>query len=107
MEKDLSYLSDKYQKKGFSNSEAKELEKLVEKFGKKFNIITIEEEFVYGYINNKRQYLGTKCEYFIYRLLKSKELKNKKNQKKNEEEEARKSFAKSYRKLESLDENLP
>jgi hypothetical protein len=103
-EKDLSYLLERNNKKQLSNSEVKELEKLVKKFGKKFNIIDIEGDFVYGYINNKKNYLGTKSEYCKYRILKHRNLK-KKYSEKSEEKNAREFFIKSYKGLES-DVNL-
>jgi len=53
-------------------SESSELEKLTLKFGKKFDPIVIEGNSVYGYINNKREYISTTAEYSRYNKLKHK-----------------------------------
>lgn len=72
------------------NNELNELEKLALKFGKKGVIIDIRGE-IYGIMDNKRSYLGTKADYNRY-----KELKSKHNAKirrtETEEEKARKSY---------------
>ena len=56
-----------------------EFKKLEETFGKKFGIINIEGNFVYGCSDNKRIYLGTKENYYEYRTLKHKKLSNGKS----------------------------
>lgn len=73
--------------------ESNELEKLLEKFGKRFDIINIEGNFVYGYVENKKHYLGTKEEYHRYRELKA----THKNKGKKKENPAYKSFKESYK----------
>ena len=54
-----------------NNSELKELEKLILKFGEKFSLVDIVGEFVYGIKDNQRKFLGTRTEYENYRKLKS------------------------------------
>lgn len=87
------------EKKKLTISEFKELEKLVLKFGRKFNIIDIEGDFVYGYTQQKKEYLGTKEEYYKYRRLKNVLLsKDRKAEKmRSEEYKAHKSFLESYK----------
>jgi len=62
-----------------SKSESKELERLADIFGKKFSIIDIVGNFVYGYIENKKEYLGTKEDYYKYRKLKHQKSTKKRN----------------------------
>ncbi len=78
------------------NPEISELEKLTIKFGRKFKMISIEDNSVYGYTDNKREYLGNKAEYYKYRKLKTK-YSSKNENTPSEEEIARKSFLKSYK----------
>jgi len=86
-------------KKKLTNNEFQELEKLALKFGRKFNIIDIEGEFVYGYTKERKEYLGTKEEYCKYRKLKSKvySMEKRAEKMKSEEYKAHKSFLESSR----------
>ena len=69
------------------------LEKLALQFGKKFDLIDIVGDFVYGYISSKKEYLGTKAEYHEYRELKSaNHSKRKKSKEESEKNKARKSY---------------
>ncbi len=91
----LNHLTNIKNKKS-ENPEINELERLAIKFGRKFKMIAIENNSVYGYIENRKEYLGNKTEYYKYRKLKTKySLKNEKSQ--TEEDRAHKSFLESYK----------
>jgi hypothetical protein len=92
----LNYMRRK--KSATAELEMNELEKLAERFGKCSGMVDIKEGNVYGYVNKKREYLGSYSEYTRYRILKSK-YKNKevKDDVKKKKEEAYKSFLASSR----------
>jgi hypothetical protein len=78
--------------------EISDLERLASKFGKNSGIIDIQGDFVYGYINNKREYLGSLAEYSRYKKLKSKYKHHAaKSDSQRCEEEAYKSFLETSR----------
>lgn len=91
----LNHLTNIKNKKS-ENPEINDLEKLAIKFGRKFKMVAIEQNSVYGYTENKKEYLGSKTEYYRYRKLKTKY--NSKNEKPtNEEEMAHRSFLDSFK----------
>jgi hypothetical protein len=82
--------------KGPRDKELNELERLAEKFGKKFSLIDIQGDFVYGCINGKREYLGSLAQYSRYKKLNSKYKNNlKKSESQNAKDEAYKIFLES------------
>ena len=86
--------------KGPRDKELNELEKLAEKFGKKFSLIDIQGDFVYGCINDKREYLGSLAQYSRYKKLNS---KYKNHTKKSDGQKAKEDAYKSF--LESRESN--